>query len=94
MKKYRRIVSLVLVFALAFALMATCVSARATCPDCGSGDAVTISNELVSTTTQTVSGCSKYSVEHTHTIKRYKATIICRSCDRTVYEYTTITTCA
>lgn len=27
MKKYRRIVSLVLVFALAFALMATCVSA-------------------------------------------------------------------
>lgn len=94
--KAKRIFALVLALSLIYAFMAMVVSAvtpRATCQSCKSNDDTTISNVLVSTTTQQVGGCSKISTAHTHTISRYKATNVCRSCGRTTYEYTNYVSC-
>lgn len=93
--KAKRIFALILALSLIFAFMAMAVSAvtpRATCQSCKSNDVTTISNVLVSTTQQ-VDGCSKISTAHTHTISRYKATNVCRSCGRTTYEYIIYVSC-
>lgn len=79
MSKVKRIVALVLVLVLMVAFASMVVSARATCPNCGSGDTIT-TRPYTRTYSSRVDYRSYYNGVHNHTITEQYTGIVCRSC--------------